>query len=99
MKAFKVDMDGVEEVDMPEGFVCSTAFDWDWDCVRLGDGHVAWVRDDALFQPDVSVATIGEGRDVPLPAYVLGVHGERTVAATMSLDSLSGRISRRRRIR
>lgn len=93
MKAFKVDRFGITEVDMPDDFVRSAVFGWDWDCVRLENGHDAWVRDDALFQPGLALATFGERANVPLPAYVLGVDGERTVAATISLDDLSAQVS------
>lgn len=68
------------------------ASDFGWDCVRLGNGHDAWVRDDAL-QPGLALATFGGRANVPLPAYVLGADGERTVAATISLDDLSAQVS------
>ncbi|MDH7971290.1 hypothetical protein QH494_03780 [Sphingomonas sp. AR_OL41] len=95
MKAFRVDRFGITEVDMPDDFDDTAVFgwDWDWDCVRLGNGHDAWVRDDALFQPGLALATFGEHANVPLPAYVLGADGERTVAATISLDDLSAQVS------
>lgn len=90
MRALRIDMHGVAEVDIPEDFVSMT--DFDWDCVQIGSGHEAWVRDDALFQPQVLLAHLGERANVPLPAYVLRAEGERTVAATMSLDDLRGHV-------
>lgn len=98
MKAFKVDMGGVEEIDMPEDFITAETADWDWDCVRLDNGHDAWVRDDALFQPSLSTATFGARPNVPLPAYVMGTDGERTVAATMTLDEVGALVSSRKRV-
>lgn len=97
MKAFKVDMDGVTEVDMPDDFVIAS--DFDWDIVRLGKDHGAWVRDDALSQPALAVATVCDTPNVPLPAYVLGIVGGRRVNATMSLDELDAQVSQRRRVR
>lgn len=98
MKAFKVDMEGVEEIDMPEDFDIADAAGWDWDCVRLDGGHDAWVRDDALLQPQLSVATFGDCPNVPLPAYVMGVDGERTVTATMSLGQVEALVTGRKRV-
>lgn len=90
MKAFRIDRDGVAEVDIPEDFDRLT--DFDWDCVQIGSGHEAWVRDDALFQAQVLLACLGDRANVPLPAYVLRAEGENTVAATMSLDELRGQV-------
>ena len=98
MKAFKVDMDGVTEFEMPDDFDDWAVFGWDWDCVGLENGHDAWVRDDALFQPSLSVATLGARPNVPLPAYVLGADGECTVAATMTLDEVRALVTSRARV-
>lgn len=98
MKAIKVDMDGVEEIEMPDDFVLSETVGWDWDCVRLDNGHDAWVRDDALFQPTLSVATFGDRPNVPLPAFIMGADGERTVGATMTVDEASALVSSRKRV-
>lgn len=91
MRALRVDVDGIAEVEVPEDFL--ELSDFDWDCIGLDNGHDAWVRDDALFRPRVNVARIGARSRVPLPAYVLGVDGERTVGATMALDDLKAEVT------
>jgi hypothetical protein len=83
MRAIRINPDRtVEEID-------EDAFDWmgdevEWDCVTLPDGHDIWVRDDGLFEAEC-VAMVA-GRALPLPAFIAGSDGERTTAATMTVD-------------
>lgn len=86
MRAIFVDGDGFEEIDVFEDFPKRSRYDWD--CFRLNDDHVVWVLDDGLFRPNVVLATFGDRPNIPLPAYILGLEGERTVGATMSIDDL-----------
>lgn len=62
--------------------------DDDWDAAKVDNAHYAWVKDDALFVPGVVVADIGEAKRMPLPAYVTGFEGERTIDARLSVDEL-----------
>jgi len=98
VKAFKVDMDRVDEIDMPEDFVTAETAEWNRDCVRLDNGHGAWLRDEALFQRHLAVATFGDPPNVPLPAYVTGAAGEKTVAAMMSLEEVEALVTGRMRV-
>ena len=66
--------------------------DISWDAKEIGVGHDVWVDDEGLFSPISTIATVG-GQKVPLPAYVLGCNGERTVGATMSIRALQAMIA------
>lgn len=74
--------------------------DRDWDCVDLvrgqdvgGSGHDVWVDDWGLFDPNLVTAAIGGNPRVPLPGIVLGFEGERTVAATIDIETVRSLVS------
>lgn len=96
MRAIFVDGDGFEEIDVFEDFPRRSSHDWD--CFDLGEDHVVWVLDDGLFRPGVVLATFGDRPNIPLPAYILGRDGERTVGATISVADLRGQASLQGRI-
>lgn len=83
MRTLRINADRtIDEID-------EDAFEWlgedvEWDSVELPDGHDLWVRDDGLFEADC-VAMVA-GRPLPLPAFIAGADGERTVAATMTVE-------------
>jgi hypothetical protein len=85
MRTIRINADRtVEEID-------AEAFDWldqevDWDCVTISPGVDIWTRDDGLETAD-TVAVIA-GHRLPLPAFVTGADGERTVASTLSLEQV-----------
>ena len=84
MRVIRIRADYVEELDLDkDDFFSST---YSWDCIELERGHDMWVDDEALFRFDTVVATVNGRPNVPLPAYVFGAEGERTVAATLDLD-------------
>lgn len=91
MRVLRIDRDlTVTEIDQPME-------DWmgdkDWDSARIDSAHEAWVEDDGLFQPGVVCVTLGEGKNIPLPAYVAGFAGERSVDATITVDQLRAMIT------
>lgn len=86
MKAFKIDVNGVTEVNADESQILVKEICWD--CVGLNPQHDIWVDDEGLFKPKLALARIGHLSGVPLPAYVCGVEGERAVDATIGLDDL-----------
>lgn len=59
-----------------------------WEIVPLDGTHDIYVDDSALLGMDAVVVGIGGKDNIPLPAYVTGVEGESTVAATMTVDAL-----------
>ncbi len=63
-----------------------------WDTTDLDSSHDIWFDDEGMSDPGVVYATIGD-KKVPLPAYVIGVAGERPVDATIGIDELMRLIS------
>ncbi|WP_174290976.1 hypothetical protein [Sphingomonas bacterium] len=82
MQAFRIDLDGVTEVDLADDFLVASGVMWDY--FELDAKHVVYVDDMGMFAERVDLASVGPNRATPLPAYVLGVDGEDTVGATMS---------------
>jgi hypothetical protein len=95
MKAFRIDMDGVAEVDVPEDFLRTS--EQTWDCFELDAGHYVWVDDEGLFADKLELACVGSNGTAALPAYVLGASGGKTVGATMSLEDARAQVSNLRR--
>ena len=89
MKAFKIDLDGVTELDAEEHEILDP--NTCWDCARLDDSHDVWVDDEGLFTC-VATVTIGNRDPLPIPAYVLGIHGERVVGATLDIETVRAMI-------
>lgn len=86
MKSFRIDHAGVKEVDIdPDALL---AGETSWDSVQLDHDHDLWVDDFGLSNPDAYLADVGGRPNIPLPAYVFGVDGERTTAATFELDAV-----------
>lgn len=88
-------MDGVTEIEIPDDFIEKSGLCWD--CFPLDSAHDVWVDDEGLFAPKPELARIGSNGVVPLPAYVLGSVGDRTVSASMSIEDVEARVSDRRR--
>lgn len=65
----------------------------DWDTCSLDGKHDIWVEEGSIFNSDVHFARIGQQRNVPLPAIVLGVQGEKCTDATIALEDLLGLVS------
>ena len=86
MKAFKIDVDGVTEVDQDLSEIL--AADVSWDYAEFDSEHDTWVHDMGLSRTGLRFADIGARRDLPLPAYVLGVQGEHTVAAKHGIETV-----------
>ncbi len=63
-----------------------------WDTTDLDSSHDIWFDDEGMSDPGVVYATIGDKR-VPLPAYIIGNEGEKSVDATIGLDELLTLIS------
>jgi len=90
MRILRIDVDmTVTEIDVEKD-------DWmtkdiDWDVVRIDEEHDAWVDDAGLLRADGRYGIVA-GRRIPLPAYVAGVDGERTVGATIEVNALRAMI-------
>lgn len=95
MRAFRIDMIGVTEIDVPDDFLEQS--DLCWDCFAVDAAHDVWVDDMGLNGPEPDLARIGSNGAVPLPAYVFGSAGERTVSASMSIEDVEALVSGRRR--
>ena len=95
MRAIRIDVDGVTEIDLADDFIETS--DIDGDCFRLNDNHDVWGDDEGLFADHPDLAHVGPNRDTPLPAYVLGAVGERTVDATMTVEHARTLVSNVRR--
>lgn len=85
MRAFKIDLDGVTELDAEEHEILDP--DKVWDCASLDADHDVWVEDGSLFTA-FATATVGGRHGLPLPAYVVGARGEDTVDATLDIETL-----------
>lgn len=90
MKAFRIDVDGVTEVD--EELAQILTKDVAWDCATFDDEHDTWVHDEGLSRKGLRFADIGARCNLPLPAYVLGVDGERSVAAKHDIETVRKRV-------
>jgi len=91
MRVLRIDRDlTVTEIDQPSQ-------DWmgdkDWDTSQIDATHEIWVEDDALFEPGAVFVAIGNAKNIPLPAYVAGFSGERSVDATMTVELLRAMIT------
>lgn len=95
MRAFRIDVEGVAEVDLADDFL--EASDRDWDYFQLDAFHDVWVDDMGLYAADLELARVGPNGTVPLPAYVFGSDRGRTVGATLSIDEMMTQVSDRRR--
>lgn len=62
-----------------------------WDAAMIGEGHAGWVSDTGMYDAGGTYAIVS-GQRLPLPAYIAGVDGERTVSATMTIDELKALI-------
>jgi len=91
MKAFKIDVDGVTEIDVPDDFLDSTA--QLWDKFDLDARHDVWVDDEGLLSDVVELARVGPNPNTPLPAYVLGSNGERVCGADLSLEHVQALVT------
>ena len=91
MKALRIDQHGVTEVEADEQDILSPEITWD--TLDLDSTHDIWCDDEGLFAPEAFMASIGKHRRVPLPAYLLGVSGERAVDATISADELQSMVT------
>jgi hypothetical protein len=86
MKVLRVDRHGVTEVEADEQDILSPEITWD--TLTFDGAHDIWCDDEGLFVPEAFMASIGKHRRVPLPAYLIGVSGERAVVTSMSADEL-----------
>lgn len=82
LTAVEIDLD--EEDLMDENII--------WDTTDLNASHDIWFNDEGMSDPGVVYAMIGD-KKVPLPAYVIGIAGEKSVDATIGLDELKELIS------
>lgn len=90
MRAFRIDVGGVTEIDADLADILTK--DHTWDCVGFDDVHDVWVHDEGLARAGIRFANIGGRRNLPLPAYLLGVDGERSVACTLDLEDVKARV-------
>ena len=65
--------------------------DVDWDMIRIDERHDAWVDDAGMLRVGAKYGVVA-GQRIPLPAFVAGVDGERTVGATIEVDALRAMI-------
>lgn len=96
MRAIKIDVDGtVSFHEGPEDFWMDGDVDWAEGPYPGEDSHVVYYDDNALFA-DEQVRTTLAGVDYPLPMWVVGVAGEDTVDATLSIEKISADLGGRR---
>lgn len=98
MKTIKIDETGAVE-----------AIDWSfedaeddgvlYDAVSLGEDHAIYVDDEGLFRDRVVVCQVGDIPNLPLPAMIVGVAGERDVDATLTVDQVKAMIREVKRVR
>lgn len=93
MRAFKIDVDGVTEVDVAADFLDTS--DQIWDKFDLDPHHDVWVDDEGLLADVVELARVGPNPNTPLPAYVLGWAGERVCGASLSLEEVQAMVTLR----
>lgn len=86
MKAFRIDIDGVTEIEAEQAEILAAHITWD--CVDLDARHDLWVDDEGLLKPGCVTAALLGRRRFPLPAFVLGVDGERSVGAVLEIDEV-----------
>ncbi|MEO7467037.1 MAG: hypothetical protein ABIV36_08490 [Sphingobium limneticum] len=99
MRALLIGKDGnIDEIDVDLKIMFNR--EREWDCVDLfrgqdpcGTGHDVWVDDWGLCDPHLVTARIGANPRVPLPGIVLGFDGERTVAATIDIETVRSLVS------
>lgn len=82
---------GVSPLEAEEDEIIDQKFIWD--CSPLDDRHDIWVHDGSLFKPDVYFARIGNRRNIPLPAIILGGEGENSVDVTIPLEEMIGMVA------
>jgi hypothetical protein len=96
MLAIKIDVDGtVGYFEGPQDFWMDEAIDWAEGSYPGEEGHAVYFDDNALFA-DVQVRTTLAGVDYPIPLWVVGVHGEDIVDATIDLDKVIADLGPRR---
>lgn len=86
MRAFRIDLDGVAEIDADEKDILVDEVSWDY--ASLDPDHDVWVHDEGLVRPGLAFARIGSAGRLPLPAYILGIEGETTVGASLALEDV-----------
>lgn len=89
MKMIMVSWQGIEEVNVkPSEFFRYKSLD----CISLEDGIDAWVHDDALLSESIDTVSIGTRQDIPLPAYLFGSEGEKTIDCPLGIDTVRGMV-------
>lgn len=85
MKAFKIDVDGVTELNGERREILDPEMTWDY--ASISDTHDVVVEDGSLFT-STAFATIGPLKHIPLPAFIFGLHKGETVDATLDIDEV-----------
>lgn len=96
MRAIKVDVDGtVVDYEGPEDFWMVDDIDWAEGPYPGDAQHAVYYDDNALFASKQVRAKLGD-IDYPLPIWIVGVAGDRTVDASLTLEKIIGDLGPRR---
>lgn len=86
MRAFKIGVEGIEEVDLDLDELLTD--DVTWDCISLDNGHDVWCNDFGLIKEHPLTAIVDDRHRVPLPAVILAVDDEGSVGATLTMKEV-----------
>ncbi|WP_147366966.1 hypothetical protein [Aurantiacibacter zhengii] len=96
MRAIKVDVDGtVTAYDGEEDFWMDEDTVWAEGPYKGEINHAVYYDDEAMFA-DVQVRATLSGVDYPLPCWIVGIFGEDTADATLSLEKVIADLGPRR---
>ncbi len=92
MKAIRIDRTGaVELVKGAFEELCDKSVTWDG--ITLERIHSIYFDESGLFVSDAVVAKIGAYPNVPLPAIVLGLDGEKDVDVRLTVEEVAAMVT------
>lgn len=86
MRAFRIETDGITEVDADLEELLTD--DVTWDCVSLDNGHDVWCDDFGFLKDHPLTAIVDDRHRVPLPAVILAADGESSADATLTMEDV-----------
>lgn len=92
MKAIRIDRSGA--VELVEGVfeeLCENSVSWDG--ITIDRTHSIYFDDFGPFAPDAVVARIGIYPNVPLPAIILGLDGEKDVDVRLTVEEVAAMVT------